>query len=76
MKRIKMYKILFAISALLALVFIVCFGVTVYNYHTRFMGSAPLSAYALVLAVEFIFPSLIFLLIGFIVKRVTFKKSE
>ena len=69
MKKENIYKILYAVSALLILCFAVFFGVDIYHYNTRFMGSAPLYAYALIRAVEFIVPSIIVFVVAIICKK-------
>ena len=74
MKKENIYKILYAVSALLILCFAVFFGVDIYHYNTRFMGSAPLYAYALIRAVEFIVPSIIVFVVALIVKLIVKKK--
>ena len=75
MKKENIYKILYAVSALLILCFTVFFGVDIYHYNTRFMGSAPLSAYALIRVVEFIVPSIIIFVAALICKKKFTKKS-
>ena len=74
MKKENIYKILYAVSALLILCFAVFFGVDIHHYNTRFMGSAPLYAYALIRAVEFIVPSIIVFVVAIICKN-KFSKS-
>ena len=69
MKKENIYKILYAVSALLILCFAVFFGVDIYHYNTRVMGSAPLYLYALVRAIEFIVPSIIVFIVALIVKK-------
>ena len=48
--------------------FAISFGVDAYNYNI-FMGSAPLYAYAIVRAVEFIIPSFVAFVIALIIKK-------
>ncbi|MBR2860652.1 MAG: hypothetical protein IKB86_02295 [Clostridia bacterium] len=67
MKKASIYKIAYIISALLAVGFVVSFGLDVYNYNA-YMSSAPLDAYALVRALEFLLPSVVVFIIGLIIK--------
>ena len=69
MKKNNIYKFLYTISALLVLGFFISFGVDIYHYNTRVMGSAPLYLYALVRAIEFIVPSIIVFIVALIVKK-------
>jgi uncharacterized integral membrane protein len=64
MKKVKSYHILFAVSALLFFIFLIFSGIETYLYCTRFRGSAPLSVYILIRAVEFVPIALILLVIG------------
>ena len=68
MRKAILYKTLFIVSALLILGFAISFGVDAYNYNI-FMGSAPLYAYAIVRAVEFIIPSFVAFVIALIIKK-------
>jgi hypothetical protein len=68
MRKAILYKALFIVSALLILGFAISFGVDAYNYNI-FMGSAPLYAYAIVRAVEFIIPSFVAFVIALIIKK-------
>ncbi|MBR7186704.1 MAG: hypothetical protein IKD43_04395 [Clostridia bacterium] len=68
MKKQNLYKFMFAVSALLVLAFVIRFGVDIYKYDV-YMGSAPLYAYALLRAVEFVVPSIIIFIIGMILKK-------
>ena len=72
MKKTSIHIFLYVLSALFLLGFAVRFGMDAYNYNT-YMGSAPLYAYALIRAFEFIIPSLIAFFIGFIIKGKTKK---
>ena len=70
MKKEIIYKILFAVSALLVLCFAIGFGVDIYKYNNNmYMSSAPLYAYAIVRAVTFIVPSIIVFIVALIVKK-------
>ncbi len=61
MKKSNLHKFLYAVSALLLLGFAIRFGVDAYRYDIS-MGSAPLYAYAILRAVQFILPGfLVFL---------------
>ena len=75
MKRENIYKFLYIVSALLAVGFAIAFGVDAYKYNTGgYVGSAPLYAYALVRAVEFILPSVIVFVAAIICKKKFAKK--
>ena len=76
MKKENWHKFLFVISALLVVGFAIAFGVDAYKYSTGgYLGSAPLYAYALVDAVEYLLPSLAFLVAAIICKK-KFAKRE
>lgn len=64
MKKLRSYHVLFAVSASFFLLFLIFSGIEIYLYYTRFRGSAPLSAYILIRAVEFIPIALILSIIG------------
>lgn len=68
MKKENIYKFLYAISALLLLGFAIRFGVDVFKYDS-YNGSAPLYAYALIAAVEFVLPSVIVFVAAVICKK-------
>ena len=68
MKKPIVYKTLFVVSALLVLGFAISFGLDAYNYNIS-MGSAPLYAYAIVRAVEFILPGMIVFIIALIITK-------
>lgn len=68
MKKLGVYKCLYIISAAFFVAFIVFFTVDAFKYDT-YKGSAPLYAYALIRAVEFILPSVILFIIATLVKR-------
>ena len=70
------YKILFAVSALLVLCFAIGFGVDIYMYNNNmYMSSAPLYAYAISRAVALIVPSIIVFILALILKK-KFKNKE
>ena len=70
MKKENIYKFLYIVAALLVVGFAIAFGVDAYKYHTGgYLGSAPLYAYALVDAVEYLLPSLAFFIAGLICKK-------
>lgn len=70
MKKENWHKFLFVISALLVVGFAIAFGVDAYKYNTGgYVGSAPLYAYALVRAVEFILPSIVVFVAAIICKK-------
>ena len=70
MKKENIYKFLYIVAALLVVGFAVAFGVDAYKYNTSgYLGSAPLYAYALVDAVEYLLPSLAFFIAGLICKK-------
>ena len=70
MKKENIYKFLYIVAALLVVGFPVAFGVDAYKYNTGgYLGSAPLYAYALVDAVEYLLPSLAFFIAGMICKK-------
>ena len=76
MKKENIYKFLYIVAALLVVGFAVAFGVDAYRYNTvGYLGSAPLSAYALVDAVEYLLPSLAFFIAAIICKK-KFSKKE
>ena len=69
------YKILYAIAAILIFAFVVASGVDVYKYNTGgYIGSAPLWLYILLRAIQFVLPSIIVFLIAFIFKKYFRKK--
>ena len=69
------HKFLFIISALLVVGFAIAFGLDAYKYSNGgYVGSAPLYAYALVRAVEFILPSIIVFVVAIIFKKKFSKK--
>ena len=77
MKKENWHKFLFVISALLVVGFAIAFGVDAYKYNTGgYLGSAPLYAYALVDAVEYLLPSLAFFIAGLICKKKYAKKEN
>ena len=68
MKKENVYKLLYIISALLVLGFAVSFGINAYKY-SGYKGSAPLYVYAIINAVEFFLPAIIFFTVASILKR-------
>ena len=68
MKKENIYKILFTISILLLIAFVVNTIIDYINYTTT-LNSAPFSVFILVNAIVFILPSAILAVIGFIIKR-------
>ena len=70
MKKNNIYKFLYAVSTLLVLGFAISLGVDAYKYNNNiYIGSAPLYAYALIRAVEFIVPSIIVFIVALITKK-------
>ena len=70
MKKENVYKFLYILSALLVVGFAIAFGVDAYKYNTGgYLGSAPLSVYILINAVEYLLPSLAFFIAGLICKK-------
>ena len=77
MKKENIYKFLYILAALLVVGFAIAFGVDTYKYNTGgYLGSAPLYAYALVDAVEYLLPSLAFFIAGLICKKKFTKKEN
>lgn len=75
MKKENIYKFLYILATLLVVGFAIAFGVDTYKYNTGvYLGSAPLYAYALVDAVEYLLPSLAFFIAGLICKKKFAKK--
>ena len=75
LKKENIYKFLYILSALLVVGFAIAFGVDAYKYNTGgYLGSAPLYAYALVDAVEYLMPSVAFCIAGLICKKKFAKK--
>ena len=69
------YKSLYAVSALLALIFVVFSVMMTYRYYTRFTGSFPLYAYFIIYAFYYLIPSMIVFVAGIIVKKIYTKKQ-
>ena len=70
MRKENIHKFLYIISVLLVVGFAIAFGVDAYKYNTGgYLGSAPLYAYALIDAVEYLLPSLAFFIAGLICKK-------
>ena len=75
MRKEKIHKFLCIISVLLVVGFAIAFGVDAYKYNTGgYLGSAPLYAYALVDAAEYLLPSLAFFIAAIICKKKFAKK--
>ena len=75
MKKENIYKFLYILSALLVVGFAIALGVDTYKYNTGgYLGSAPLSVYILVNAIEYLLPSLAFFIAGLICKKKFAKK--
>ena len=75
MRKENIHKFLYIISVLLVVGFAIAFGVDAYKYNTGgYLGSAPLYAYALVDAVEYLLPSLAFFIAAIICKKKFAKK--
>ncbi len=75
MKKETTYKILFTISILLLVVFVVNTIIDYINYTTT-LNSAPFSVYILVNAIIFILPSAILAIIAFIIKRKSNRQNK
>ena len=72
MKKKSVYKILYAISALLVVVFAIVSVVDTYKYNTgAYLGSAPLYLYILVNAIVYLLPSLTFFVAAIICKALS-----
>ena len=77
MKKENIYEFLYILAALLVVGFAIAFGVDTYKYNTGgYLGSAPLYAYALVDAVEYLLPSLAFFIAAIICKKKFVKKEN
>ena len=77
MNKENIYKFLYNVAALLVVGFAIAFGVDAYKYNTGgYLGSAPLYAYALVDAVEYLLPSLAFFIAAIICKKKFVKKEN
>ena len=75
MKKENIYKFLYIVAALLVAGFAIAFGVDAYKYNTGgYFGSAPLYAYALVDAGEYLLPSVIIFVAALICKKKFAKK--
>ncbi len=70
------YKVLYALSALLALTFVAFCVIQTYRYHTRFTGSAPLYAYFIIYAFYYLIPSMIVLIAAMIVRKIFTIKNK
>ena len=77
MKKENIHKFLYIVAALLVVGFAIAFGVDAYKYNTGgYLGSAPLYAYALVDAVEYLIPSVIIFVAGLICKKKLLKRNN
>jgi len=77
MRKENIHKFLYIISVLLVVGFAIAFGVDAYKYNTGgYLGSAPLYAYALMDAVEYLLPSLAFFIAGLICKKKFLSKNS
>ncbi len=77
MKKENIYKFLCIVAALLVLGFAIASGVDAYKYNTGgYWGSAPLSLYILVNAIEYLLPSLAFFVAALICKKKFAKKKN
>ncbi len=70
MKKSNIYKILYAISILLIIIFVALVGYDYFYYYTDYFGAAPFYVFILFRTVTFIIPSIIV----FIIARVLRKK--
>ena len=61
------YKILYAVSALLLLLFIVFLCIDLYFYNDM-LSSAPFYAYIIIRSLEFLLPSLIIFIVALLLK--------
>lgn len=76
MKKENWHKLLFVVAALLVVGFGIASGVDAYKYNTGgYLGSAPLSVYILVNAIEYLIPSVIIFVAGLICKKKLAKKK-
>ena len=74
-KKENIYKFLYIVAALLVVGFAIDTGVDIYKYSTGgYLGSAPLSVYILVNAIEYLLLSLAFFIAGLICKKKFAKK--
>ena len=75
MKKENIYKFLYIVATLLVVGFTIGTGVDIYKYNSGgYLGSAPLSVYILINAVEYLLPSLAFFIAGLICKKKFTKK--
>lgn len=68
MKKENIYKILYAISAILLIAFVIILGIDYFNYN-EINNSAPFYAFILVRILEFVVPSIIIAIIAKVVKK-------
>lgn len=66
MKKDRIYKILYAVSVVLLVIFAIVLGVDYSTYRTY---SAPLYIYVVTRAVEFVIPSIIVFVVAKIIKK-------
>ena len=77
MRKENIYKFLYALAALLVVGFAIGSGVDICKYNTSgYLGSAPLSLYILLNAIEYLLPSLAFFIAGLICKKKCVKKDS
>ena len=74
MKKEKLPKLLFFISIILIIIFIISIIYDYSNY--QLSSSAPFYIFILVRAVEFLFPSLVLIIIGLFLKKKSFPNIE
>ena len=75
MKKENIYKLLYAISIFLIVIFFIRLGMDYYNYY-NFNNSAPFYVHILERGLEFIIPSIIVFLVGFFYKRYKNNKNN
>ena len=75
MKKELIPRILFIISLIFALAFVIFFVIDIIYYCTGgYMGSAPLYVYLIIRVVQFIFPALIAFIAAIITKKLFSRK--
>lgn len=68
MKKENIYKILYAISVILLITFVIILGIDYFNYD-KINNSAPFYTFILVRILEFVVPSIIIAIIAKVVKK-------
>ncbi len=68
MKKENIYKILYAVSILFIIIFVIMLGVDYHSYNTYLM-SAPFYLLVIARAVEFVVPGMIVFIIGTVIKK-------